>query len=135
MLHGPVRAERFSIRAAGATLLQRSFRLDRAARSLVRRSGHILRVKSSKRCHDSGPNAHDAFLYTWPKQRDPKIVANEQFGAAHCRRTVGMGIAINFHLFHCRRRIVDVVAPTRRIALLVHLRFTTRVSGKLDVIF
>ena len=70
----------------------------------------VLRVKCAERGRDSRPDPNDAFFHVWPKQCDPKIAANEEFGAAHGGRAAGMGRPIMLHFFDRRCGIIHNAA-------------------------
>src|SRR5512132_128058 len=99
-------------------------RLDRKIDLLVRRtqSNQVLRVECAEGCRDGWPDAYDAFLYSGPKQCNPKIAAKEQLRAPHRRRAPGMRRAINLHLLDRRPCIVHEAAPTRSVTVFVHPR-------------
>jgi hypothetical protein len=93
-------------------------------RLFVRRMqcNQVLRIKCAERGCDSRPDPYDAFFHVWAKQCDPKIAANEEFGAAHGRRAFRMGRAIIFHFLNGRCRIVHDPPPMGSLTISVHLR-------------
>ena len=111
----------------------RSPRLDRRADQIVSLGGRSPARYCASNARSAaatlGPMPTTPSSHSGPKQCNPKIAAKEQFGAARCRRAVGMGRTIKVHLFDCRRRM----APTQSVALFVRSRRTTRVSARLDV--
>jgi hypothetical protein len=111
--------------------------LRRTGCGFVRRTqcNQVLRVECAKRGRDTRPDSYDAFLHVWAKQCDPKIAAKEELGAAHCRWASRMGRAIILHLFNDRCRVIHDAAPTGGLIVFVHLRLTTRASGRVDVNF
>ena len=106
-------------------------RLHRKIDLLVRRtqSNQVLRIECAEGCCDGWPDAYDAFLYSGPKQCNPKIAAKEQLRAAHRGRAPGMGGAINLHLLDRRPCIVHEAAPMRGVTVFVHPRLQ-RASGR-----
>ena len=68
-------------------------RLRRMGHRFVRRTQcyQILRVKCAERGRDGRPDPNNAFFHVWAEQCDPKIAANEEFGAAHGGRASRVG--------------------------------------------
>ena len=94
----------------------------RSTDCLVRRmrSNQVLRVERAERCCDSRSDSDDAFFDAWPKHCDPKVATEKQLRAAQRRRGAGIGLAINLHLFDCRRCTILGAAPRGGLTI-VHL--------------
>ena len=117
----------------GRSKPQKSVWFGRRVDTLVRQTGQVSRIKCPERCRHIGPNTDDALLNILPKQRDPKIAAEKQFRPVCCRRALGVGSAVNLHLFDGRRRRNRRTMPGRTMTPFMHPRVTTRVSASLDV--
>ena len=94
----------------------------------LRQSNQVLRVKCAERGRNRRPDPYNAFFHVWAKQCNPKIAANEEFGAAHGRRASRMGCAITLHFFIGRCRMVHDVPPIRSLTISAHRRLQ-RASG------
>ena len=82
----------------------------------------ILRVKCAERGRDGRPDPNNAFFHVWAEQCDPKIAANEEFGASHGGRASRMGRAIILHFLNGRCGIIHNAARMGSLTISVHLR-------------
>lgn len=88
----------------------------------------ILRVKCAERGRDGRPDPNNAFFHVWAEQCDPKIAANEEFGASHGGRASRMGRPIMLYFFDRRCGIIHNAARMGSLTISVHLRLQ-RASG------